>query len=105
MIEGFEETLEIFMILWEEKVRKNYIKSFGNDELFKGLERNTRGRKYVKLISDGSVCAFIEKNTGDIYKPASWKAPAKHVRGNIFSKEGGFEAIGNSFIFSINYMR
>ena len=28
----------------------------------------------------GSVTAFIDKNTGQVYKPASWKAPAKHVR-------------------------
>ena len=28
----------------------------------------------------GSVHAFIDKNTGEVYKPASWKAPAKHVR-------------------------
>ena len=28
----------------------------------------------------GSVTAFIDKNTGEVYKPASWRAPAKHVR-------------------------
>ena len=28
----------------------------------------------------GSVHAFIDKQTGQVYKPASWKAPAKHVR-------------------------
>ena len=28
----------------------------------------------------GSVYAFIDKQTGEVYKPASWKAPAKHVR-------------------------
>ena len=28
----------------------------------------------------GSVHCFIDKQTGEIYKPASWKAPAKHVR-------------------------
>ena len=28
----------------------------------------------------GSVHAFIDKNTGEVYKPASWQAPAKHVR-------------------------
>ena len=28
----------------------------------------------------GSVHCFIDKNTGEVYKPASWKAPAKHVR-------------------------
>ena len=28
----------------------------------------------------GSVHAFIDKQPGEVYKPASWKAPAKHVR-------------------------
>ena len=29
---------------------------------------------------DGSVHAFVDKKTGEVYKPASWNAPAKHVR-------------------------
>ena len=47
------------------------------------------GRKYYKIIQqdyredgyrDGSVHAFVDKNTGEVYKPASWKSPAKIVR-------------------------
>ena len=43
------------------------------------------GRKYHKIVqtcSDGaqSVHAFVDKNTGELYKAASWKAPAKDVR-------------------------
>ena len=43
------------------------------------------GRKYHKIImvdSGGgrSVHAFVDKQTGQVYKPASWKAPAKIVR-------------------------
>ena len=55
------------------------------------------GKKYIKVFNlqyseandyynrpagyrQGSVTAFIDKNTGEVYKPASWKAPAKHVR-------------------------
>ena len=39
------------------------------------------GRKYWKVIQDNSsVHAFIDRNTGEVYKPASWKSPAKHVR-------------------------
>ena len=39
------------------------------------------GRKYWKIIQNhGGVHAFIDKKTGEVYKPASWKAPAKHVR-------------------------
>ena len=39
------------------------------------------GRKYIKVIQDdSSVHAFIDRNTGEVYKPASWKSPAKIVR-------------------------
>ena len=51
------------------------------------------GRKYYKIVQqdydtfqnrneyrDGSVHAFVDKKTGDVYKPASWNKPAKHVR-------------------------
>jgi hypothetical protein len=32
------------------------------------------GRTYIKLVFDGSVFAFIDKD-GNVYKPASHKAP------------------------------
>ena len=48
------------------------------------------GRKYHKVIMvidngpgrhvSRSVHCFIDKNTGEIYKSASWKSPAKNVR-------------------------
>jgi hypothetical protein len=45
------------------------------------------GKKYHKVIMvDGgfvvnrSVHAFVDKNTGEVYKSASWKSPAKGVR-------------------------
>ena len=55
------------------------------------------GKKYIKVFNlqyeepneyynrkggyrAGSVTAFIDKNTGEVYKPASWKSPAKNVR-------------------------
>ena len=47
------------------------------------------GRKYIKVIHqdlrdggyrDGGVHAFIDRKTGEVYKPASWKSPAKIVR-------------------------
>ena len=30
-----------------------------------------------------SIHAFIDRQSGSVYKPASWKAPAKHVRYNL----------------------
>ena len=45
------------------------------------------GRKYHKIIMDAngsrSVHAFVDKKTGEVYKPASFKAPAKIVRFNL----------------------
>ena len=43
------------------------------------------GRKYHKIVMEydngsKSVHAFVDKKTGEVYKPASFKAPAKHVR-------------------------
>jgi hypothetical protein len=43
------------------------------------------GKKYHKIIMiDGggqrSVHAFVDKKTGEVYKSASWKGPAKDVR-------------------------
>jgi hypothetical protein len=46
------------------------------------------GRKYHKVImetggSSRSVHAFIDKKSGDVYKAASFKAPAKGIRFNL----------------------
>ena len=50
------------------------------------------GKKYYKIVQmefdtfqdrneyrEGSVHAFVDKKTGQVFKPASWQAPAKHV--------------------------
>jgi len=53
--------------------------------------RYYEGKKYIKVVReeyderndrwrDTTVHAFINRATGEVYKPASWKAPAKHVR-------------------------
>jgi len=46
------------------------------------------GRKYHKIIMETgggsrSVHAFVDKKTGEVYKAASFKAPAKGVRFNL----------------------
>ena len=75
------------------------IEVLNNDQKVNAIEssRNTYtnfeyevGRKYIKvwsyLISDGerlrgrSCYMFVDKNTGEVFKPASYKAPAKGVR-------------------------
>ena len=56
---------------WDYKVGKKFIKVF-NLQFDTFRDRNEYGA--------GSVTAFIDKNTGEVYKPASWKSPAKNVR-------------------------
>ena len=52
----------------------------------------TSGKRYHKIIQNdyhhgkyesAGVHAFVDKMTGEVYNPASWKAPAKHVRFNM----------------------
>ena len=55
------------------------------------------GRKFDKVLHGGSVWGFVAKKdgvlkgipyfVGDVFKAASWAAPAKHVRGSIFATE------------------
>lgn len=49
------------------------------------------GSKYIKIVENyngyggRSVYCFIDYN-GNIYKSASWRAPAKHIRGSVFDE-------------------
>lgn len=51
------------------------------------------GRKFIKLVEEAygqrSVYCFVDYD-GNIYKAASWAAPAKHVRGSVFDEEFGW---------------
>ena len=63
----------------------------GTANLMKFVIKN--GRKYYKIMQhdfdtfrdrneyrEGGVHAFVDKKTGEVYKPASYNSPAKHVR-------------------------
>jgi hypothetical protein len=60
-------------------VGKDYAPTFSVEE----------GRKYFKVIMSTSgiksVHAFIDRVTGDVYKVANWKAPAKGIRYNLLT--------------------
>lgn len=53
-----------------------------------GYELDSSGRKYHKIYMTingrrDSIHAFIDKKTGEVYKPANTKQPAKGVRYNL----------------------
>ena len=76
-------------------IDKKYHESFPNGRNM--LLSLVAGRKFVKVVNDNSVWGFIAKVDGefkglpmikgDVFKAASWKAPAKHARGSIFSDD------------------
>ena len=77
--------------VWQlcRSLEENYQSRYPNRTEFRIKFRMEFGRKYIKVIQqdlrdgdyrDGGVHAFIDKKTGEVYKPASWKSPAKIVR-------------------------
>jgi len=78
----------------QEIVNANYANNFPG--LIPSVLEMTDGRRYVRIdsiVSNGAgqrtVWAFVDKFTGDVLKPATYKAPAKHARGNLFDSDGG----------------
>ena len=56
------------------------------------------GRKYHKIHNGpaGGIHAFVDKNTGEVYKPASYKSPAKHVRYDLRRIKQRHECFSNA---------
>jgi hypothetical protein len=56
-----------------------------------------KGRKYAKIIhitnpgGQKSSHAFVDMKTGDVYKPASFKSPAKGIRYNLVDEKSRTE--------------
>ena len=83
-----------------ENIKVDYSKFMSNPEMVENFNKGVSikaGRKFDKVIHGSSVWGFIAKTdgvlkgipyfVGDVFKAASWRAPAKHVRGTIFSSE------------------
>jgi len=105
---SFDEAMNVFCDRLEENC-KPYVDSFNHMDSV--TFRQDGGMKYIKVKSfqknwntdynddgtttktlvggdKGSIHCFVEKTTGDIYKPAGWKTPYTKgnncVRGNIY---------------------
>jgi len=94
-----DKAVKVFVSGLDKRMKEYYKKSNYNQKFEHGMNK---GGRYIKIWrksgSSKSVVAFIDNKEGPtygaIYKPASWKAPAKGVRGNVFSAQNGMEAIG-----------
>ena len=67
------------------RLEEDYKRKYPNSTDPVRFEVNS-GRKYLKINQiGGGVHAFVNKETGEVFKPASWKSPAKHVRYDLRS--------------------
>ena len=102
---SFDEAMDVFCDKLEENC-KPYVAKFNHMDSV--TFRADGGRKYIKVKSfqvnietdyetgqkrlvgglKGSIHCFVEKTTGNIFKPAGWKSPYTKgnnaVRGNIY---------------------
>ena len=66
------------------------------------------GQRYIRIYKENpgvkgrSAFAFVDTQTGDLLKPAGWKAPAKGARGNLYDEAGWKNSHGP---WGMNYLR
>ena len=80
--EGLTQSQKVEKWVWHlcRSLEQNYELRYPNssDPVTFSMES---GRKYWKINQNGGgVHAFVDKKTGEVYKPASWRGPAKYVR-------------------------
>lgn len=84
--DSFDEAMTKFINRIDEKIGEYY------EEILTNLTcqpiETKPGRRFIKLTRDGQVYCFVEKSTGNVYKPATWRAPylkgKSPIRGNIY---------------------
>ena len=67
-------------------VHKRYIK----------IEEFTNSKSGSNDFDGRSVHAFIDKHNGNMYKPASWRGPAKYARYNLLDDESYRECLSKA---------
>jgi hypothetical protein len=92
------------------KIIDDFVKELNNKfpktTEFKEVFVYTTGKRFYKIcrsrdgIKPSSSYAFVDKGNGDLYKSASWNAPANYVRGNI-NDASGLEACEE---YSVKYL-
>lgn len=80
------------LIGFKDNIVRDYEARYENPNGERFTVEFDEGNKYVKVVSvswgSRSVHSFVDKKTGDIWKAASWKAPAKNfVRGNVYDSK------------------
>ena len=90
-MKNFETELTEYLAAVNDESRRdfatNYPRLVGTE--MQPIYKAYRLKKWVKVVREEvqkSVFCFIDPETGDIYKPAGWNAPANGARGNIYAE-------------------
>ena len=95
---------------WLEKVNNERETYWNNNFSYKPYEplEVSKGSKYLKIMDGTAVWAFISMidgelkqspiKKGDLLKPAGWRTPAKHSRGNIFDGTDNWSYYGPEYL-------
>tara|TARA_Y100000768_G_scaffold383328_1_gene365267 strand:- start:1163 stop:1477 length:315 start_codon:yes stop_codon:yes gene_type:complete len=95
---------------WLDKVNKKRKEHWDKEYSYKPYTplSVSKGKKYMKIIDEGSVWGFVSmwegvyKGSlvckGDLLKAASWNSPAKHSRGNIFDGSDSWNFFGPNYL-------
>jgi hypothetical protein len=83
-----DEQIEAFMEVVRAKQKAYYDRMGYTGRMEPPVITAESGPKYIRIVesrtdSQRSVYCFLNRTNGDILKSASWKAPAKHARGNV----------------------
>jgi len=102
MTKSGQKLLELLPLIedYQRYIEEDYNKNTGHSKYSVNLGFTTgmeAGTKYVRIFhwydhgssyKQRSCHSFVDLNTGDIWKAASWKAPAKNFpRGNVKHKD------------------
>ncbi len=103
--EGLHVAVTNFVAKAQHTVDEHYRKEYPS--LSGELLTIEEGQRYIRVVKSSresklsrSVYCFIDKTNGDVLKAASWKAPAKGARGNVFNTDnglGGVTAYGGKY--------
>ena len=100
--------LQLWLTGANKVIADNYTKSNWPATLPKDVLIANEGERYIKILrvregaTTGAAYAFIDRTNGDVLMAASWRAPAKHARGNLFSPDNGLTCVGP---YGIAYLR
>src|SRR6476646_2903628 len=96
LAQAFVERLNEKELARRVEVNANHRAQYGRDLYPAGTQYATfsldkPGRKFTRVVmhtpGQQIVHAFIDNATGDVLKPAGWKAPAKGARYNLLDED------------------